>query len=172
MVVWDEVYSSKGPAVLDKAATLINTRFNPSQARSGRVMCVANATRHGFRVIRSENIHWYLDQTLRRPWTAQYAFEPCGDLPTREQCDLIVGGAASQWGETADASDVMQTIWPRAGAVGERLWSPRELNDTRAALPRYVRFRCLLNQRGFVAAPALNPTARSAPPGPGSCFAQ
>ena len=84
-------------------------------------MCVANATAHGFRVVRSQNIHWYLDQTLHKPWTAQYNFEPCDGL-SAQQCGFIVGGAASQWGETADPSDLMQTIWPRAGAV--RCWVP------------------------------------------------
>ena len=120
---------------------------------------------------RSQNVHWYLDQTLHKPWTAQYPFEPCVGL-TVAQCHYIIGGAASQWGETVDVSDLMQTIWPRAGAVGERLWSARGVNDSEAALPRYIAFRCLLNRRGFAAAPALNEVARAAPHGPGSCYGQ
>ena len=76
------------------------------------------------------------------------------------------------WGETVDSSDLMQTVWPRAGAVGERLWSPRAINDSDLALPRYVAFRCYLNRGGFAAAPALNEEARTAPGGPGSCFSQ
>ena len=135
-------------------------------------MCVANATAHGFRVVRSQNIHWYLDQTLQKPWTAQYDFEPCADLPDAASCNFVIGGAASMWGETVDASDLMQTVWPRAGAVGERLWSDASVNDSSAALPRYLAFRCYLNRRGFAAAPALNKVAREAPPGPGSCYAQ
>lgn len=88
------------------------------------------------------------------------------------------------WGETVDTSDLMQTVWPRAGAVGERLWSPANVNSTDEALPRYLAFRCYLNRRGFAAAPALNgesvavdgpskPAAdRQGPHGPGSCFQQ
>jgi N-acetyl-beta-hexosaminidase len=40
------------------------------------------------------------------------------------------------WGETVDVSDLINTVWPRAAAVAERLWSPRHVNDTVAALPR------------------------------------
>ena len=53
-----------------------------------------SATAHGYRVVRSENVHWYLDQTVRKPWTATYEFEPCGDIPD-ESCAFILGGAAS-----------------------------------------------------------------------------
>jgi len=159
---------------LDREKTVLNTRFNPSQAPKRRP-CVANATSHGYRVVRSQNIHWYLDQTVQKPWSAQYDFEPCADLPGGvggKSCTFIVGGAASMWGETVDTSDLMNTVWPRAGAVGERLWSAAAVNDSAAALPRYTAFRCYLNRRGFAAAPALNAVAREAPAGPGSCFAQ
>ena len=82
-----------------------------------------------------------------------------------------MGGLAG--GETVDTSDLMQTVWPRAGAVGEKLWSAREAtNSSDAAAGRFVAFRCYLNRRGFAAAPALNSQAREAPPGPGSCYFQ
>ena len=58
------------------------------------------------------------------------------------------------------------------GAIGERLWSPRTVNDTEAAEPRYAAFRCLLNRRAVAAAPHSNKEARSAPPGPGGCYVQ
>ena len=65
-----------------------------------------------------------------------------------------------------------QTIWPRMGAIAERLWSARDVVDTVAAKPRYAAFRCLLNRRGIAAAPAFNAHARTAPPGPGGCYDQ
>jgi hexosaminidase len=71
-----------------------------------------------------------------------------------------------------DTSDLLPTIWTRVGAVAERLWLVRHMNDSVEALPCYVSFRCLLNRCGFAAAPALNAVACSAPDGPGSCYAQ
>lgn len=56
-IVWDEIWNHFGTA-LDRDYTVINTRFNPSQAKQHKTMCVANATAHGYRVVRSENIHW------------------------------------------------------------------------------------------------------------------
>ncbi len=76
------------------------------------------------------------------------------------------------WGETVDVSDIQQTIWPTAAAIAERLWSPRGINSTANATPRMEYFRCLLNERGIAAAPPKNAQARSAPPGPGSCYKQ
>ena len=76
------------------------------------------------------------------------------------------------WGETVDASDLEQTVWPRLAAIAERLWSPRDMTDAAKALPRIENFRCLLNRRGVRAAPVNNANARSAPPRPGSCFEQ
>lgn len=64
------------------------------------------------------------------------------------------------------------TIWPRAAAVAERLWTPQALMDVEAAEARLEVFRCMLNLRGIGAAPVTNAQARSAPSGPGSCYKQ
>eukprot|EP00730_Choanoeca_flexa_P008330 TRINITY_DN12476_c0_g3_i3.p1 TRINITY_DN12476_c0_g3~~TRINITY_DN12476_c0_g3_i3.p1 ORF type:complete len:112 (-),score=4.81 TRINITY_DN12476_c0_g3_i3:543-878(-) len=40
-----------------------------------------------------------------------------------------------------------QTVWPRLGAVAERLWSPRNVANADAAHARMQAFRCLLNHR-------------------------
>ena len=76
------------------------------------------------------------------------------------------------WGETVDASDIQETVWPRLAAIAERLWSPRELNDPVDAHTRIEYFRCLLNRRGIAAAPVNNADARSSPKGPGGCLVQ
>ena len=55
-IVWDEIWNAFGTR-LDSNWTVINTRFNAGQAPA-RTPCVANATSHGYRVVRSQNIHW------------------------------------------------------------------------------------------------------------------
>jgi hexosaminidase len=77
------------------------------------------------------------------------------------------------WGETADGSDVLQTIFPRAAAAAERQWSYDVVttSDAPYVLDRLQAFRCLLLERGIAAAPVTNAEARAAPAGPGSCLA-
>jgi len=115
---------------------------------------------------------WYLDH-LDIGWKALYGNEPCVDIVDAAQCSLVLGGQGEMWGETVDTSDLQQTVWPRLGAIAERLWSPREaITSTDAAHARMKAFRCLLNRRGIAAAPLDNLEARTAPPGPGGCFEQ
>ena len=33
------------------------------------------------------------------------------------------------WGETVDTSDIEQTVWPRLGAIAEKLWSPADVTS-------------------------------------------
>ena len=129
----------------------------------------------GYNVLRNvgyDATSWYLDN-LNVNWTAVYANEPCAGVPD-ELCGMILGGHGEMWGETVDASDIEQTVWPRLAAIAEKLWSPRaDTSDARAALPRLEDFRCrVLNGRGIAAAPVNNSGARQAPPGPGACRKQ
>ena len=114
---------------------------------------------------------WYLD-SLYSLWSDMYTMEPEKWTDTPEQAALIIGGESCMWGETVDASDILPTIWPRAAAVAERLWSDKSVNDVSAAEPRYAYFRCLLNRRGINAGPYDASEARQAPDGPGSCLEQ
>ncbi|KAK4279455.1 hypothetical protein QN277_011237 [Acacia crassicarpa] len=133
------------------------------------------AVAKGFRCIFSNQGVWYLDH-LDVPWESVYTAEPLEGIRDQSQQNLVIGGEVCMWAETADASDVQQTIWPRAAAAAERLWSQKDSghtgNITLTALPRLQHFRCLLNRRGVPAAPVTNLYARTAPVGPGSCYAQ
>ena len=125
----------------------------------------------GFRGILANDDCWYLAH-LGVSWEKMYLNEPFEDITNVTQQNLVIGGEACMWGETVDVSDIEQTIWPRAAAVAERLWSQINITSTDNARPRIAYFRCLLNQRGIAAAPFNNSEAREAPPGPGSCYDQ
>ncbi|XP_058772022.1 beta-hexosaminidase 1-like [Vicia villosa] len=129
----------------------------------------------GLRCIFSNQGVWYLDH-VDVPWDIVYNADPLEGIHEASQQKLVIGGEVCMWGEVADTSDVQQTIWPRAAAAAERLWSPIQYttgkNGNLTALPRLQYFRCLLNRRGVPAAPVRNFYARTPPTGPGSCFEQ
>ena len=113
----------------------------------------------------------YLDQ-LETTWEQMYVAEPTEGIPEENQ-HLVLGGEGCMWGEKVDASDIQQTIWPRAAAISERLWSPRALTrHPENAEDRLAEFRCLLNRRGIASAPYSNDHARDSPAGPGGCLEQ
>ncbi len=126
----------------------------------------------GYSVLRNvgyDNTSWYLDN-LNVTWRAVYANEPCDGVPDA-LCAGVLGGQGEMWGETVDASDLEQTVWPRLAAVAEKLWSPRWATTVPSAAveARLARFRCLLLRRGVRSAPLGVKLARSAPLGPGGC---
>merc|ERR1712028_137424 len=86
-----------------------------------------DATANGYRAVwsiaRGVGVGgWYTDGDAES-WENMYIREPCEGL-SEAQCSLVLGGGAEQWGETVDVSDLEQTLWPRAAAIAERLWSP------------------------------------------------
>lgn len=115
----------------------------------------------------------YLD-ALSEPWQSFYSVDILAGVTNTSAIPLILGGETEMWGETADGSDVMQTIWPRAAAAAERQWSYDVTSNTPDASVAYrlQAFRCFLLERGIAAAPVTNADARQAPGGPGSCMMQ
>ncbi|KAG7020956.1 Beta-hexosaminidase 3 [Cucurbita argyrosperma subsp. argyrosperma] len=126
----------------------------------------------GLRCIVSNQDSWYLDH-IDPSWEKFYLNEPLKNITDPKQQKLVIGGEVCMWGESVDASNIEQTIWPRAAAAAERLWTPYDnlAKDTNQVFARLAHFRCLLNQRGIEAAP-VSGLGRSAPWGPGSCFVQ
>jgi hexosaminidase len=134
---------------------------------------VIDATNAGYRAIWSVDGDYYLD-ALDEPWTSFYDQDPLAGVTNASAIPLVLGGEVCMWGETADGSDVQQTIWPRAAAAAERLWSYRAVTNSSdpSVVGRLQAFRCLMLERGIAAAPLTNAVARAAPAGPGSCMAQ
>lgn len=136
---------------------------------------MTNVILDGYRTILSDQDVWYLDH-LTVPWESFYLNEPTEGLPTQANPNLILGGEACMWGETVDPSDIDNTIWPRAAAFAERMWTSKETIDTFSMTQveeRLEYFRCsVLTERSVAAAPVKNLQARQAPPKPGSCYVQ
>ncbi|KAF2286385.1 hypothetical protein GH714_016628 [Hevea brasiliensis] len=126
----------------------------------------------GLRCIVSNQDKWYLDH-LDTTWQQFYMNEPLTNITNTEQQKLVIGGEVCMWGERVDGSDIEQTIWPRAAAAAERLWTTynKLARDPKQVTRRLAHFRCLLNQRGVAAAPLAGP-GRGAPQEPGSCYSQ
>jgi hexosaminidase len=103
---------------------------------------------------------WYLDRQLpvgdssthymmMDTWIDFYRNEPCSNL-TDTQCNThVMGGEACMWGEQVDNFSIHERMWPRAAAVAERLWSPRDVRIVNTARFRLNRFRCRLAANGI-----------------------
>ena len=162
VVGWEEIWNHFGTK-LDKS-TIIH-QWIPGSHVGG------NVTAAGYRLIWSTDDKWYLDG-LANTFQSMYESDPTEGIAEGD-VHLLLGGEGCMWGETVDTSDIIQTIWPRLGAIAERLWSdPAQATTADVAEPRYAEFRCLMNRRGFAAAPHANEEARSAPGGPGGCLDQ
>lgn len=107
---------------------------------------LAQAAQQGFAGILSAG--YYLD--LHYPAADAYAADP---LPadsklTPEQAARVLGGEAPMWTEWADARIFDFRVWPRAAAVAERLWSPREVRDVTDMYRRLARIDAQLAETG------------------------
>ncbi|OWM70094.1 hypothetical protein CDL15_Pgr025944 [Punica granatum] len=164
-VNWEETFNNFPESLNPK--TVVHNWLGPG-------VC-PKAVAKGFKCIYSNQGVWYLDH-LDVPWDNVYTAEPLEGIRDPPKQELVIGGEVCMWGETVDTSNVQQTIWPRAAAAAERLWSTKDSTPTRnvnaTALPRLQYFRCLLNRRGVQAAPVTNFYARTQPNGPGSCYDQ
>lgn len=161
VVGWEEIWDHFGTQL--NPSTIIQ-QWLPGSTIGPEVVAA------GYRLLWSTDGVWYLDG-LDTTWQEMYLAEPCTNI-TSTQEHLVLGGEGCMWGETVDTSDFEQTVWPRMGAIAERLWSARNVTDVDTALPRLEWFRCLLNRRGIAAAPVTNAEARESPSGPNSCLYQ
>ena len=127
MIGWDEVLHPG----LD-SDTVIQSWRGPQ--------ALADAASKGYRGILSYG--YYLDHL--KPASFHYAVDPAiGDDPR------ILGGEACMWSEYVSAETVNSRIWPRAAAIAERLWSPREVRDMAAMYSRLDAIGRVLESAGI-----------------------
>ncbi|CAG9534610.1 unnamed protein product [Cercopithifilaria johnstoni] len=101
---------------------------------------------------------WYLDSiSSTADWKSYYNCDPQEFGGSEEQKHLVIGGEAALWGEWVDESNVIPRLWPRASAVGERLWSSVETKSIEKAWPRLYEMQCRMAAQGYPVQPAEGP---------------
>jgi hexosaminidase len=128
MVGWDEILHPDIPPT-----TVVQTWRGADGLAAAARMKFATILSHGY----------YLDHLL--PAATHYVNDPIpADSPlTADEQRRVLGGEACMWGEWATAETIDTRTWPRAAAIAERLWSPREVTD----IPDMYRRLALVNQR-------------------------
>ena len=89
---------------------------------------LANSARMGYKTILSAG--YYLD--LMYPASQHYAVDPLAGPSaslTADEKANIIGGEAAQWAEYITPENLDNRLWPRLGAIAERLWSPESVTD-------------------------------------------
>jgi hexosaminidase len=115
MIGWDEILSPGMPTDI-----VIQSWRGPDS--------LAAAAKQGYRGLLSSG--YYLDHMETA--AEHYGVDPLsGDAAklTPEEKSRILGGEACAWAEFLTPQNVDSRLWPRAAAVAERLWSPKDTQD-------------------------------------------
>ncbi|XP_064635100.1 beta-hexosaminidase subunit beta-like [Lineus longissimus] len=80
--------------------------------------------------------------TYGEDWRNFYECEPENYTGGPLTDGSILGGEATIWTQYIDGPNMVPLMWPRASAMAERLWSPKETRDIDYALYRLDEHRC------------------------------
>uniref|UniRef100_A0A8C5X4K2 Beta-hexosaminidase n=1 Tax=Malurus cyaneus samueli TaxID=2593467 RepID=A0A8C5X4K2_9PASS len=132
-MVWQEVFDHKAQL---KPDTVVQVWMANNYAHE-----LSSVTGAGLTAVLSAP--WYLDYiSYGQDWKKYYSVEPLNFLGSEKQKKLVIGGEACLWGEFVDATNLTPRLWPRASAVGERLWSSSNVTNLQDAYKRLVSHRC------------------------------
>ena len=92
------------------------------------------------------SLGFYLD--VFYPAHVHYLNEALPVMANPQAEESLLGGEAAMWTELEDRSTVESRIWPRAGAVAERLWSPAGELDVPGMYRRLFRLSAVLDREG------------------------
>ncbi|CAL8320516.1 unnamed protein product [Lota lota] len=152
-MIWQEVYDN---GVKLKPETLIHVWKGNQQQYQNEM---AKITLSGYQTLLSTP--WYLNRiSYGQDWTDLYGVDPQNFTGTDVQKKLVIGGEACMWGEYVDSTNLTPRLWPRASAVGERLWSAKDVTDVNDAYSRLSKHRCRMVERGIQAQPLFSSFCR------------
>ncbi len=135
MMGWDEILNPHLP----KSIVIQSWRGQKS---------LAEAARQGYSGLLSSG--YYID--LIWPASRHYAVDPMADAAAAlspEEKKHILGGEACMWSEYVSAENIDSRIWPRTGAIAERLWSPADVQDVNSMYQRLDKFSRNLDWLGL-----------------------
>ena len=115
---------------------------------------LAKATKAGFHTVLSAPFYLNII-SYGADWPKYYQVEPANFTggEKAEASGLLTGVKACLWSEWIDGTNLIARGWPRAAAVAERGWSPKEVRSLADAQKRIHALRCRLLDRGIDAEP-------------------
>lgn len=135
MIGWDEVLRP------ELARTIVIQSWRGQES-------LVTAARQGYSGLLS--FGYYLD--LMWPKARHYAVDPMNGaaaILNPEQKSRILGGEACMWTEWVTPENIDSRVWPRAAAIAERLWSPREVRDPNSMYARLAELSWRLEWLGL-----------------------
>jgi hexosaminidase len=135
VIGWEEIYNDKLPA------DAIVHKWIPSDNSMIKSFGKANDIAAHNPVLISEG--FYLDLFL-----PAYIYYNNAAMAEANNSNIL-GGEGAQWTELADNRNIDGRIWPRAGAIAERLWSPASTNDVDDMYRRLSRLSDQLDEQGL-----------------------
>ncbi|MEN8137429.1 MAG: family 20 glycosylhydrolase [Bacteroidota bacterium] len=118
MMGWEEIQSEYIP----KSALIHSWRGVNEGMKAGESL--EKAVKGGYRAILSNGFYIDLMLPAKSHYNTKFVADD-SDL-TDEQKNMILGGEATMWSELITPLTLDSRVWPRAAAIAEKFWSPKE----------------------------------------------